>query len=71
MDDYEKINPSMIMKNGGLNDVYGAVFQCLACMSSFTKFFMNEDYKEVIDDTIYNKLNNKMVDRVFSLLWGR
>lgn len=71
MKDFNTINPTLGMVQGGANDVFASVLQVLACMSTFVKYFIAEDYKEDVEGLKEGKPFCDMMSRVFSILWRR
>ena len=69
MEDFKKIDPNLVMKNGGFNDVYQAIFQCFCSMTVFVGYFMRERHLEESSSKLDPESMTMQVSRVFESYW--
>ena len=67
MEDFQNHDPNLAMTNGGNNDVFQAVLQCLASLTCFVGYFIKGPH---IQKGRSNTMS-EMLSKVFERLWRR
>ena len=67
MEDFQNHDPNLAMINGGNNDVFQAVLQCLASLT----FFVGQCIKGPHIMKGKSKTMSEMISKVFEMLWRR